>query len=71
MRLQCRSNKCRRIAEAEKKGLAAIRRKSLLPKVGLEPTPPCGDRILSPKIGVFVELDLRFDCVESLVRNKI
>ena len=30
----------------KKKGLT--RRKSLLPKVGLEPTPPCGDRILSP-----------------------
>src|SRR5436309_641353 len=28
--------------------LSANRRKSLLPKVGLEPTLPCGNRILSP-----------------------
>ncbi len=27
---------------------APIRRNSLVPKVGLEPTPPCGERILSP-----------------------
>ncbi len=27
---------------------AGERRWSLVPKVGLEPTPPCGDRILSP-----------------------
>jgi hypothetical protein len=26
----------------------AIHLESLIPKVGLEPTPPCGDRILSP-----------------------
>ncbi len=70
-REQCDRNDCKENAKGSAFALPSIRRKSLVPKVGLEPTLTCVNRILSPKIGVFVELDLRFGCVESLVRTKI
>src|SRR4051794_38205852 len=45
---QSQPSGCRRIAEDRPSAASAIRRKSLIPKVGLEPTRVLPHRILSP-----------------------